>query len=65
MILTDDQLVALTDRQRADAQRRELDFLDIPYRVRRDGSIVVLLADLPARGTTIEPAATPEPELQP
>jgi hypothetical protein len=43
MFLTADQLAALTGRMRADAQRRELDHMEVPYRVRRDGTLAVLL----------------------
>lgn len=62
MILTPEQLVELTRAKRSDAQRRELDHLGIPYRVRRDGSVVVAEADVPQRGANA-PTASPEPEL--
>lgn len=65
MILTADQLEALTARGRRDAQRRELDYMGIPYRVRRDGSLVVLTADVPVLGTIEPKLRTTEPELQP
>lgn len=42
MILTPDELVALTGRKYAAAQARELEFLSIPFKPRRDGSLVVL-----------------------
>jgi hypothetical protein len=60
MILTRDQIQQLTGKRYSDAQRRQLDFLRIPYRVRKDGSPVVLLSDL-------EPQARMqrEPELMP
>lgn len=62
MFLTPEQLVELTKRKRCDAQRRELDYMRIPYKVRRDGSLAVLRlhADLPA--DTAPPVAQ-EPEL--
>ena len=41
MILTPSQLHALTGRVRPSVQRRTLDHLRIPYRLRPDGSIVV------------------------
>lgn len=63
MILTPEQLVELTRAKRSDAQRRELDHLGIPYRVRRDGTLVVAVADVPKTSTIGRQA--PEPELQP
>lgn len=60
-VLTSDELRALTGKQRADAQRRELDYMGIPYHTRRDGSLVVLRGALQP-GATIAP---PEPELLP
>ena len=65
MLLTPDQLVELTGKRRSDSQRRELEHLGIPYRVRRDGSLVVLTADLPKTGSIVPKLGTLEPELQP
>lgn len=65
MILTPEQLVELTRAKRSDAQRRELDHLGIPYRVRRDGTLVVLAADVAGLGTIAPRLSTPEPELAP
>lgn len=45
MILTPEELIVLTQRTRSDGQRRELEHLGIPYKVRRDGSLVVFTAD--------------------
>lgn len=42
VILSPDELAALTGRQKAKAQARELDHMGIPYRRRRDGSLAVL-----------------------
>ena len=42
MILTPKELIALTGKERTNAQRRQLDCLRVPYRVRLDGSLVVL-----------------------
>lgn len=64
MFLDPDQLRELTGRLRSDAQRRELEHLGVPFRVRRDGSLVVLAADLPKVGTIV-PATIREPELMP
>jgi hypothetical protein len=46
VILTKDELRELTGRRRVALQARELDHLQIPYKRRSDGSIVVLRADL-------------------
>jgi hypothetical protein len=51
MILSPDELEALTGKQRPAAQARELAHLCIPYKRRRDGSIVVLRADIGAERT--------------
>lgn len=42
MLLTRNELRELTGRIQSDAQARELDALCIPYRRRRDGSLVVM-----------------------
>jgi len=42
MILTADELTELTDRTRPAAQARELTALGIPYKPRRDGTLIVL-----------------------
>ena len=42
LCLTADELEELTSKRRSDAQARELQEMGIPYRVRRDGSLVVL-----------------------
>ena len=42
MVLTPDDLVALTAKVRCSAQRRVLEALGIPHKVRPDGSLVVL-----------------------
>lgn len=48
MILTTDELVALTERTKNSAQCRALDALGITYRKRLDGSPVVLRATVDA-----------------
>lgn len=67
LTLTPDQLRELTRHKRSDAQARELEHLGVPFRTRRDGSLVVLLADLaPAdRGRIVAPEREPEPEMMP
>lgn len=66
LTLTPDELQALTGRRRSDGQCRELRAMGIPFKLRRDGSPVVLrvVAELAlgARGTTIH---EPEPEIMP
>lgn len=42
MVLAPDELVALTAKERRSAQRRVLEALGIPHKVRPDGSLVVL-----------------------
>lgn len=59
VVLSADELRELTGKQRADSQARELDHLGITYRRRRDGSVVVLRADLD-RATISGPT---EPQL--
>lgn len=56
MILTEPELELLTGAKRHDAQARELDFLGVPYRKRRDGSIVVLRDHLNASASHQEQA---------
>jgi hypothetical protein len=46
LVLTHQDLSDLTGAFRSDAQARELTHLGIPYKIRRDGTIIVLLADL-------------------
>lgn len=66
LTLTPDELQALTGRRRSDGQCRELRAMGIAFKLRRDGSPVVLrvVAEvaLGGRGTTIREA---EPELLP
>lgn len=57
------ELVELTRHRRSDAQRRELDFLNVPCRTRRDGSVVVLRADLSLGPQPAEATSEVEPEL--
>lgn len=44
MILTTDEIAALTGRRRKDAQLRVLRFMGIEHRVRPDGTVAVLRA---------------------
>ena len=65
LTLTRAELREFTQRRRSDAQARVLDYLRLPYRVRPDGSLVVLRAVAEkALGGTM-PVHQSEPELQP
>jgi len=48
VLLTADDLIELTKKARPSAQKRELDYLGIPARRRKDGSLVVLWEDVRA-----------------
>jgi hypothetical protein len=58
VLLSSAELVALTERTRRRAQRRVLDALGISYRLRPDGTIVVLRESLnaPAKSRPASPA---------
>lgn len=56
MILSEKELRAMTGYKQHQKQREELEHLEIPYKVRRDGSLLVILAD------TVKSSA-PEPEM--
>ena len=66
MFLSPDELVAFTGKQRHAAQRRELDDMSVPYKIRRDGSLVVLrvAVELALRHNGMpKPAARPKLRL--
>ena len=46
MFLDDDDIIALTGKQRRDAQARALNFMGIAHKLRPDGSVVVLRAEV-------------------
>ena len=46
MFLTATELRDLTGKRRNDAQERELRHLGIPYRRRKDGTLIVIRTDL-------------------
>lgn len=48
ILLSDDELAELTQRQRASKQREVLLQLAIPFKIRPDGSLVVLRAAMEA-----------------
>ena len=62
MILTEEELRDLTGFMRSDAQRRELDFMAIPYMQRRDGTLVVLRSGIAQLVSGSAPAPR-EPQL--
>jgi len=66
MILSPEALKALTGKERTNAQRRVLDCLRVPYRVRPDKTLVVVAqaAEI-ALGLNGHPMPRREPTLQP
>jgi hypothetical protein len=65
IVLTPQELAALTGRARPTAQARALEFMEIPYFRRPDGSVAVLR--IRVEGIGKRPGATliREPKLQP
>jgi hypothetical protein len=66
IVLSAQDLVELTDREKPSAQARQLDYMAIPYRRRRDGSLAVLrihVETIEGRPSPATLAAAPEPEL--
>jgi len=63
LTLTDQELKDLTKRERFAAQRRALDAMGIPYRVRHDRTLAVLRSQLEAVGGNGAPTAPREPVL--
>jgi hypothetical protein len=59
MLLTPAEVIELTGRVKYRAQARQLDHLGIVYRVRTDGSLIVLRSDVEGRQ-----AMRPEPRLR-
>lgn len=49
MLLTPQEIIELTGRVKYRAQARQLAHLGIPYRVRTDGSLIVLRSDIDGR----------------
>jgi hypothetical protein len=62
MILSEEELKGLTKKTKPAWQRRELEFLGIPYKARRDGSLIVLWEDVRATHN-IQPKPR-EPEMR-
>lgn len=66
MILTEAQLIDLTQKQRPSAQARVLGHAGIPYRARPDGSLIVLRIHVETiEGQPANARLPPEPMLQP
>ena len=64
LTLTRAELAELTGKTRSDAQRRVLDYMSLPYRVRPDQTLAVLRSHVvQLQGDTMP--APREPELQP
>lgn len=64
LLLSATELHELTAKRRSDAQRRALDFMGVPYRVRPDRSLAVLRTHVEVlAGATMPPPR--EPQLQP
>lgn len=62
MILTHEELVLLTGKDRPGWQRRELEFLGIPCKPRSDGSLIVFWEDV--RAVQGVQSARREPQLR-
>lgn len=63
LTLTETEIEELTRRHRVDARRRALDAMRIPYRVRHDGTLVVLRVDIEQRPAEVKPAREPQLRL--
>jgi hypothetical protein len=61
VILSPADIAQLTKRRRSDAQKRELEHLRVPFRVRRDGSLLVLWRDVEGVHHVRQPR---EPEMR-
>lgn len=66
IVLSELELEELTEKERPTAQARELDFMKIPYRTRRDGTLAVLRIHVETPEAERPGARLPaEPALQP
>lgn len=66
ILLTEQELIELTKKERPSAQARALDFMGIRYRARPDGSLVVLRIHVETvEGQVSSAKLPPEPVLQP
>jgi hypothetical protein len=66
IVLSEQELIDLTEKTRPSAQARVLDFMGIQYRPRPDGSLAVLRIHVEVIGPSLSGARLArEPELQP
>lgn len=66
IVLSEEELVDLTKKERPSAQARVLAFMDIRYRPRPDGSLAVLRIHVETiEGQVPSARLPPEPVLQP
>ena len=65
IVLSEQELVDLTKKTRPSAQARVLDFMDIPYRPRPDGSLAVMRIHVETPAEQIVKLGRPEPVLHP
>lgn len=65
MFLSHDELVALTNRMRSDAQIRALRFMGIEHKVRPDGSVAVLRTHVENTFGQTQPNGSTVREVQP
>lgn len=66
IVLTEEELVELTQKERPSAQARVLDFMGIRYRPRPDGSLAVMRIHVETVEGQVPSARLPsEPVLQP
>lgn len=62
MILTPQELVEYTKKERPSAQARQLDFLGVPHKPRLDGSLIVFWEDVRA-AQGVQRAREPAPRM--
>jgi Domain of unknown function (DUF4224) len=65
IVLSEQELVELTEKTRPSAQARVLDFMGIFYRPRPDGSLAVLRIHVETPAEYPAKLGRPEPVLQP
>jgi hypothetical protein len=66
IVLSDQELIELTNKERPSAQARVLDFMGIRYRPRPDGSLAVLRIHVEmVDGRSVNARLPAEPVLQP
>lgn len=63
LCLTSEELIDLTGRERPTFQARELDHMEIPYRVRTDGTLAVLRIHVEVKAPA-DAKMRPEPKVR-